>query len=114
MYSRIMSFAARPVNRPRRYRAAAVGMCPLGGSRALAKAEGKPLYFLPVFPDHPARHQVLQFFIGTQTQHFFAAARRISRPEVFMEDLEELFKLERSPSGKDRNQLFGNEIRHSA
>jgi hypothetical protein len=31
-----------------------------------------------------------------------------------MEDLEELFKLERSPSGKDRNQLFGNEIRHSA
>ena len=102
------------LNRQPCYRVAVVRDVSIGRKQSLGQGRRQALVFLAGLPDHPARYQVLELLIGSEAQHFLAAARRISRPKVFMEDLKELLKFERSSSGKDCNQLFRNEIRHSA
>ena len=74
--------------------AAAAGIWPFCGAIAAASAAGRPLYFLPVFLYRAARDKILQFLVGAQAKHFFAAAGRISRAQIFVHDVEELFELE--------------------
>ena len=82
--------------------------------KGLGQGRRQAFVFLAGFFHHPAPDQVLQLFVSAQTQHFLAAAGRIPGPQILVQNLKELFELERCPAGKDRNQFLSNEIRHSA
>src|SRR5438874_9827056 len=70
--------------------------------------------FLAVLFHRPTRDQVLQLFISAQTQHFLATTCGVAGAEVFVDDVEELFKLERRSARKHRDQFLGHKIRNPA
>jgi hypothetical protein len=86
-------------------------MAVLGRNRA-RQSRRQALIFLAVLFYGATRDQVLQLFISAQTQHFLATACGVAGAEVFVDDVEELFKLERRPTRKHRDEFLGHEIRN--
>lgn len=87
---------------------------PVGRKESFGQSGRESFVFLSGFLDHSTSDQILQLFVGAKPEHFLTTAGRIAGPKVLMQDLEKLFELERCPPGKNCNQFFGNEIRHSA
>ena len=50
------------------------------------------LVLLAVLFDHAAGNQVLKLLVSAQAQHFFTATRRITVPEILVNDIEELLE----------------------
>jgi len=76
----------------------------------LSQSRRQALVFLAILPDRTPRHEVLQFLVGSQPQHFLAAAGSISRPKILVHDIEELLELERRTPREDSNQLLSYQI----
>ena len=76
----------------------------------LSQSRRQALVFLAILFDRTARHEVLQLLVGSQPQHFLAAAGSISRPKILVHDIEELLELERRTPGEDSNQLLSYQI----
>ena len=74
----------------------------------------KTFVLFAILLDRSARDQILQFLVSAQPQHLLATAGRVSCPEIFVDDIEKLFELERRTPGKDRYQFLGYEIRNAA
>src|SRR5262249_4788408 len=72
------------------------------------------LVFLAVLFHGATRDQVLQFLVRAQTEHFLATACGVAGAKVFVDDVEELFKLERRPARKHCDKFLGHQIRNSA
>src|SRR5919197_483656 len=79
----------------------------------LGERRWQPLVFLAILLDRTARHEILQFLVRSQSQHFLAAAGSISCPKIFVHDVEQLLKLKRRTSGEDSNQLLSYQIRNT-
>ncbi len=87
---------------------------PVWRKEGFGQSRRQSLILFPGFLDHSTGDQVLELLISPEPKHFLAATGGVPCAQILMQDLEELFKLERGASGKDRNQFFRNEIRHSA
>ena len=97
------------------YLTAATGeIWPFCGAIALRQSRRQALIFLAVLLYGASRDQVLQFFIGAQPQHFLAPACGVASAEVFVDDVEELLKLERRTTREDRDEFLGHKIRNPA
>ena len=70
----------------------------------------KPFVFLAGLSYRATRHKILQLLIGSQAEHFLAAASCISRPKILVHDVEELLELELRTPGEDSNQLLSYQI----
>jgi hypothetical protein len=79
----------------------------------LRQSGRKALIFFAILFHRTPRDKVLQFLVGPETEHFLAAAGRITRAQIFVHDVEELFELERRTPGKHRNQFLGHQIGNS-
>src|SRR5262249_17732818 len=77
----------------------------------LGQSRRQALVFLTFFLDRAARHEILQFLVRSQTQHFLAATGSVSGPQILVHDVEELLELERRTPGEDSNQLLSYQIR---
>ena len=66
--------------------------------------------FLAILLNRTTCDKVLQLLIGSQPQHFLAAAGSISRPKILMHDIEQLLELERGTFREDSNQLLSYQI----
>src|SRR5438552_2946590 len=55
----------------------------------------QPFVFLAVLLDRAPRHEILQFLISSQAQHFLATAGSVAGPKILMHDVEQLLKFER-------------------
>ncbi len=69
-------------------------MAILLGDRA-GQSRRQPLVFLAILLDRAARHEILQFFISSQTQHLLATAGGVPGPKILVHDVEQLLKFER-------------------
>src|SRR5215472_11107169 len=78
----------------------------------LSQSRGQTLVFLAILFDRTPSHEVLQFLVGSQTQHFLAAAGSISGPKILVHDVEQLLKLKRRTPREDSNQLLSYQIRN--
>ncbi|MEO6847646.1 MAG: hypothetical protein ABI443_08830 [Chthoniobacterales bacterium] len=56
---------------------------------------GKTFVFLASLFHHATGHQVLEFFVGTETKHFLSTARSITLTKPFMNNFEQLLEFER-------------------
>src|SRR5436305_6483111 len=61
----------------------------------VGQSRRQPLVFLAVLLDRSARHEILQFLIGSQAQHFLATAGSVPGPKILVHDVEQLLKFER-------------------
>lgn len=75
---------------------------------------GGALVFLADFFDKAAGHQVLQFFVGPQTEHFFATANGIAYLEVCKNALEKVIKTEYFLFSEHIAKLIGYMVRKTA
>ena len=66
--------------------------------------------FLAILLNSTTCHEVLQLLIGSQPQHFLAAAGSISRPKILVHYIEELLELERRALREDSNQLLSYQV----
>lgn len=70
--------------------------------------------FLAELFDEAAGHQVLQFFISPQPEHFLAPANGIAYLEVCKNALEKVIKTEYFLFSKDVAEFIGHMIRKTA
>jgi len=75
---------------------------------------GSTLVFLADLFDQTAGHQILKLFIGTQAEHLFATADRITNLEVFENPFEKVVESEYLLFRKYRHQLIGDVIGEAA
>ena len=76
----------------------------------LRQSRRQALVFLAILFDRTACHEVLQLLVGSQPQHFLAAAGSISRPKVLVHNVKELLELEGRTPREDINQLLSYQI----
>src|SRR4029453_17435896 len=76
-----------------------------------SQSRRQALVFLAVLLDRPPRHEILQFLISSQAQHFLATAGSVPGPKVLVHDVEQLLKFERRTPGEDSDQLLSYQIR---
>ena len=82
-------------------------------SNRLRESRWQTLVFLAILLDRTPRHEILQFLVGSQSQHFLAAAGSISGPKILVHDVEQLLELERRTPGEDSNKLLSYQIRNT-
>ena len=70
--------------------------------------------FFTVFLDQATSDQVLQLFVSTQTEHFFATAYRVASFQVFVDTLKQLIKAEGRFIGQNYNEFVGYMIGDAA
>ena len=73
--------------------------CSQRGKRNHGRCQGildflQATILLSVFLNHAAGNEVLELFVRPQPEHLLATTGGISRPQVLVQDLEELFELE--------------------
>ena len=79
----------------------------------LSKSRRQALVFLPILLDRTTRHEILQFLVGSQPQHFLAAAGSISCPKILVHDVEQLLKLKGRTPREDSDQFLRYQIRNT-
>ena len=75
---------------------------------------GGSLVFLAEFFHQTAGHEVLEFFVGPETQHFLSSAHRVAQFEICKNTLEQIVEAEYFLLGKDAAELIGDMIRKAA
>ena len=82
-------------------------------SNRVGQSRRQALVLLAILFDRASRHEILQFFVSSQPQHFFAAACSVSGPKILVHDVEKLLKLKGRASRKDSNQLLSYQVRNT-
>lgn len=72
------------------------------------------LVFLADFFDQSAGDEVLQFFVGAQAEHFFAAGNGIANFQFFKGALEEVVEGKNFVLHEDADEFIGNMIRKAS
>lgn len=75
---------------------------------------GETAVFLAGLLHHAAGDEILQLLVGTEAEHFLAAAGRVALAQLLMNEIKELLELEGTLFGKDTDQLLGHQVRQSA
>jgi hypothetical protein len=75
---------------------------------------GCALILLAEFLDEPPVYKVLEFFIGTQTKHFFATANGVANFQILEDAFEQVVETEDLVFRKDDAKFIGNMIGKSA
>ncbi len=71
------------------------------------------IFFTRLF-DHPTGNQVLEFFVSTEPKHFFATTRGVPSLQPLVNDVKELFELERRAFSREgSNEFFSDKVRES-
>lgn len=71
---------------------------------------GSALVFLPKLFDEASIHEILQLFIGTQTEHFLPAADRVSQFQVLKNSFEQIVEPEHLLFRKDAAKFIGHMV----
>ena len=69
--------------------------------------------FLAEFFNKAAGHEILEFLVGPETEHFLAAAYRIAEFEICENALEEIVEAEHLFFRKDIAKFIGNMVREA-
>lgn len=77
-----------------------ISRLPVGGDRLRGREglgkRGEAFVFLACLLHHAARHEVLEFLVSTQTEHFLSTAGGVSGSEPLVDDVEKLLELKRA------------------
>jgi len=82
-------------------------------SNRIGQSRWQALVLLAILLDRASCHEILQFLISSQSQHFFAAACSVPGAKVLVNDVEKLLKLKGRTSREDSDQLLSYKIRNT-